>query len=211
MEGWVLEEILDLAIKINDLHKVFGEKWITKESINLKTKRIDHICFEESPIDSSFYDYTMRYIKKVTRFSVENIYSIDSPYRLVIRTKNPDSIFAKIMYYRHEKREKGKVGIYKCLNDLLGLRIFVSNFNHDENTQKLNEMLAKYSIKVHNSCKGEYRATHLYFQNDNKLFPWELQIWNQEDEEKNLASHVVHKQDYTKWPSTHARSKISGI
>lgn len=212
MEGWVLEGILDLAKKINHLHKTFGEEWITEESVNLKTKRIEHICFEESFIDSSFYNYAMKYIQKVARFSVENVYSIDSPYRLVSRTKSPDSIVAKIMYYRHEKSERGRVSINKCLNDLLGLRIFVSGFAHEENTKKLGEMLAKYSIKVHNSCKGEYRATHLYFQNkNNRLFPWELQIWNQEDEEKNLASHAVHKQDYTTWPLTHVRSKISGI
>lgn len=37
----------------------------------------------------------------------------------------------------------------------------------------------------------------------NNLFPWELQIWKKEDEENNLISHKMYKQDYTSWESEH--------
>ena len=207
--GWVLEEILDLAKKINDLHKVFGDEWFDENSINLKKQRIEHVCFDGPLIDPEFYSYIIQYIQDLTDFSLENIYSIDCPYRVINRTKNPDSIVAKLIYYRHEKAEKGIVSINKCLNDLMGLRVFVENYNHKENFTKLCEVLAKEAIKVHNSCKGQYKATHLYFQNENnKLFPWELQIWNTEDEEENIHSHQIHKQDYTNWPRSHVESKI---
>lgn len=201
-------EILRLVNTINSFHKKFGDQWLDENSINLKKQRIDHVCFDGPLIDPKFYNYVMQYIQDLTDFSLENIYSIDCPYRVTNRTKNPDSIVAKLIYYRHEKSEKGMVSINKCLNDLLGLRVFVKNYNHEENITNLDEVLANQHIKVHNSCKGKYRATHLYFQNDNKLFPWELQIWNTEDEEENINSHQIHKQDYTKWPRTHVESKI---
>lgn len=36
---------------------------------------------------------------------------------------------------------------------------------------------------------------------DNYDFPWELQIWNPEDEQSNKKSHEKYKQGYTTWES----------
>lgn len=70
-----------------------------------------------------------------------------------------------------------------------------------------NETLAKYILMlketvvdcVLDSSKQDYRAIHLYFKKDNYSFPWELQIWNECDSERNLISHKKYKQEYTAW------------
>ena len=45
------------------------------------------------------------------------------------------------------------------------------------------------------------QAIHIYFGNeiDNTCFQWELQLWYENDEQINLKSHNIYKQDYVKW------------
>jgi len=55
-------------------------------------------------------------------------------------------------------------------------------------------------LKCINSDKGEYKAIHIYFGNDNNTnFQWELQLWDKMHEKDNLLSHAKYKQEYTKW------------
>jgi len=55
--------------------------------------------------------------------------------------------------------------------------------------------------------KGKYRATHIYFYGDNnKNFPWELQIWKPDDFETNEESHKFHKQEYVAWAADYKNS-----
>jgi hypothetical protein len=48
----------------------------------------------------------------------------------------------------------------------------------------------------------------LYFRGYNQAFPWELQIWNSCDADKNLVSHQKYKQGYTAWED---ESKEGGV
>ncbi len=67
-----------------------------------------------------------------------------------------------------------------------------------ENIMKL--VKEKYNnIKCISSIRGEYKAIHLYFKEDNFSFPWELQIWNKCDESANILSHAKYKQQYVEW------------
>ena len=63
----------------------------------------------------------------------------------------------------------------------------------------INETFPK--IKVIDSSKMDYKAIHIYFGNeiDNTCFQWELQLWYENDEQINLKSHNIYKQDYVKW------------
>jgi len=54
-------------------------------------------------------------------------------------------------------------------------------------------------LKCRDASKRGYKATHIYFKQDNLNFPWELQIWNKKDEINNIISHEKYKQDYVKW------------
>ena len=54
-------------------------------------------------------------------------------------------------------------------------------------------------MKCIDSSKKAYKATHIYFKQDNWNFQWELQIWNKENEINNINSHEKYKQGYVKW------------
>ncbi len=92
------------------------------------------------------------------------------------------------------------------MNDLLGFRISLEGFDHEcEEFKKMCRIIKKfYKIKYIDSSKGEYKATHIYFYgNNNKFYPWELQIWLPEDFQTNYDSHEKHKQEYIKSASIH--------
>ncbi|KYG90886.1 hypothetical protein A0U40_17610 [[Bacillus] sp. KCTC 13219] len=206
-EQWLL-----ITNRINDLHETTSNEWIKKQEIkyNLKRKQVRHICSEKTKIDQSFLDYMNFYCDELmmVQFS-ETLLDLSSEYNLTTRIKHPDSRISKMLHYRFYKLEQGSVNLNKCLNDLFGLRIIVNDFEHSkENVMYLDNLLEKSNIKVHNSCKNEYKATHLYFNNGNNLyFPWELQIWNSIDYEANIKSHAEHKQGYTKWPNNYQNKR----
>ena len=81
---------------------------------------------------------------------------------------------------------------------MFGIRIILDKRNKFEEIKNYVEQNYD-NIKVRDSSNGDYKATHLYFKEDNFSFQWELQVWNKEDEECNINSHKKYKQDYTKW------------
>ena len=73
----------------------------------------------------------------------------------------------------------------------------------------LQRFIAKYpNLKVIDSSKGEYKATHIYFRDGNYNFQWELQIWNKCDEATNIESHRKYKQEYVKWEKSNKGGEI---
>ena len=80
----------------------------------------------------------------------------------------------------------------------------VKNINENDELLKaiLNYRLFinKNNLKCIDSSKEVgYTATHIYFQNDNYSFPWELQVWDKSHEKSNIESHERYKQEYIKW------------
>ncbi|MEG0470803.1 MAG: hypothetical protein RR588_00555 [Solibacillus sp.] len=209
-EQWLL-----IITKINELHKVISTKWISDQEniFNLKRKQIRHICSEKTTINQSFLDYMNLYCDELMMVQFSDVLmDLSNEYNITTRIKHPDSRISKMLHYRLYKLEQGSVNLNKCLNDLFGLRIIVNEFEHnEENVLYLKDLLEKTDVKVHNSCKNDYKATHLYFSNgNNQFFPWELQIWSRIDYETNIKSHAEHKQGYTKWPHIYQESKGEG-
>lgn len=206
-EQWLL-----IANRINDLHKSVSNDWLNSQQkkFNLKRNQIRHVCSEKTNIDQSFLDYMNLYCNELMMVQFSQVLiDLSNEYNITTRIKHPDSRISKMLHYRFYKLEQGMVNLNKCLNDLFGLRIIVNDFEHnDQNVAYLNNLLDNSDIKVHNSCKNEYKATHLYFNNgNNQFFPWELQIWNSADYEINMKSHAEHKQGYTKWPNKYLTKK----
>ena len=113
------------------------------------------------------------------------------------RVKAQNSIEYKIENYCNN-HENGKIPLKKCMNDLLGIRIIIDDeFSYNDVKAYMKENYPKY--KCIDSSKLSYVATHIYFENGNYFFPWELQIWSQNDEKGNFLSHKEYKQDYTRW------------
>lgn len=120
-----------------------------------------------------------------------------------IRIKTQNSIEYKIEKYIFS-REKGMMPVNKCLNDLVGIRVFISDeVSHKNIREHIEDSYPK--LKCIDSSKDGYIATHIYFKTDNFSFPWELQIWRTEDRENNLKSHKQYKQEYIKWENSGGR------
>lgn len=214
----LLTQTISLIENINVLHRLHSEEWYknTNKRYNLKRTQVSDICKSGSDIgdgtnivfDFDFIIYMNEYCELLNKVHFHAFYDfldLDGDLNLTSRIKDPDSRISKIRHYRFFKNEKGKVNLNKCLNDLMGFRILVDDFAHDDYTiDTLKQSLAKSRIRVHNSCKGDYKATHVYFNNGNNIyFPWELQIWNKSDFDNNIRSHAIHKQAYTEWPSVY--------
>lgn len=210
-----MTHLVNLIENINLLHRNHSEEWLKSipKTYNLKRLQISDICKIEDTSNQTSMDlnfdfiiYMNEYCNQLNKVYFDPFYDflgVEDGMDFTSRIKHPDSRMSKIWHYRLAKKELGKVNANKCLNDLMGFRILTENFVHDDNTiNEIKLMLDKTNVKIHNSSKGDYKATHVYFQNGNNIyFPWELQIWNIVDHDININSHALHKQSYTEWPS----------
>ena len=210
-------DICDIISKIMVLHQDFCRKFdkvTDEELLNLKTKQIRHICevTEEQTfmLNTSFHTLLKDCLRELNSLMVTIDLDYDYEiYDLRLRVKQTESIVNKIKYYQVGKEEQGKIALNKCLNDLLGFRIYIKGFQHDCEyfDQLCGKLKDDYKIKKMDASKGHYKATHVYFYGEsNKYFPWELQIWHPDDFESNDESHTQHKQEYVNWASDYKNS-----
>ena len=188
----VIEEIIKQYSIINDFLKQAN----FYSPMNLKRKTVRNIYG-----DDDFYIYISKlrdYLNDIITESSNSIINFQSSYRVTTRVKTLNSIQYKIRNY-YLNHENGNIPIKKCLNDIFGIRIILKeNINYNI-IKHINETFPK--IKVIDSSKMDYKAIHIYFGNeiDNTCFQWELQLWYENDEQINLKSHNIYKQDYVKW------------
>ena len=127
------------------------------------------------------------------------------------RVKDLNSIQYKIDSYK-KRYENGEVPLNKCLNDLFGIRIVLSENIECEKIK--NMIMVKFpQIKFleRNLEDKNYHALHLYFgKKDNYNFQWELQIWDVKHKEQNYLSHHIYKQEYAKWEQENKGGKENG-
>lgn len=128
-------------------------------------------------------------IKKELNFKIDGL-SIE--YRL----KNINSIYDKIYRY-NDSKEKGRIPILKCLNDLMGIRFIIEDIDYyDFIIKEIENNFKSERYRFINSSKNGYKAYHLYIKIDNNMFPFEIQFWKKVDEESNKKFHQIHKQLY---------------
>lgn len=114
------------------------------------------------------------------------------------RTKLKDTIIMKLLHYAYKEKNTHGLYVSKCLNDIFGVRIVLDGVT--SNYDKINVLLENLreqkiiSRYYYRSDKG-YKAFHCYFQMNNKVLPWELQIWDTQDRESNIISHKQHESD----------------
>lgn len=198
------QQILTMLTYIWEWYQTSCRNWEEKatEKVNFKKKLVSDI-----EIDGAIYSHITSYLRYIEAISfsigVGMIdLSVNNAIALACRTKNIASIDSKLERYKTGERYKfGKVPINKCLNDIFGARIIIDyqltlsdieNFLKDNFPQWEN-------LKITDSSKNEYKATHIYFRKNNFSLPWELQIWFVGDEESNRSSHQKYKQGYTAW------------
>lgn len=172
----------------NDTNLAWAE--FRAETVNLKKTLVCDIESNElAQYYIVYYNLFLSYIN--VHFNVTSVYP-----DVRARVKTVNSFSDKIDKY-NKKHENGKIPINKCLNDLLGFRIILTeSYDFNSIMDFIKESFGdKY--KCIDASKLSYKAVHVYFRGDNYSFPWELQIWNAEDERSNIESHNIYKQEYT--------------
>lgn len=199
---------------INDicsLHESFSRDFFNEPGtvINMKKTEVRNVIFDEPQIIQISF---LQLIQKYHDFLGKLIIYIDYEYDYKdldfrLRIKQKDSIVNKLFHYKFGKTEEGKIPINKCVNDLLGFRIIIEDFEHNctDFINMCDVLKQNYKINHIDSSKDGYKATHIYFLGKNNYFPWELQIWNSADELQNELSHKEHKskREYINWPQVY--------
>lgn len=191
---------------INEIEKIYSE--FSKGLLYNKNLRKIGISEILDPTQRDFEINFGRFIKKY-RDNLEstcynlivneglNYFCQDPPeVRFNTRIKIQESIMFKI-WRNIEKEEKiGKITVYKTLNDLIGLRIVILKDFETKILKIKEELEATGKYRIIDKNKNGYYACHVYTQNSNKIFPLEIQIWDEKYEKSNKDSHEKYKMGY---------------
>lgn len=194
----------DLIREIIDIHNEIASIWEKSEDyrkINLAKKCVvDVMDLRRHP---EYLEYIFKYKSFLSDKVVEYSLKLGAD-GFESRVKTQNSIENKLSTYMKKTQNdcsdflEGRIPIKKCLNDLFGIRYIIK--------EEISLELIKNHIKIQFpklktivALRDGYRAIHVYFQRDNYIFPWELQIWRIEDSNLNKISHRKYKQAYTKW------------
>lgn len=184
----MINKIERLIDEINKLHLAFSQDYFETgkiEKVNLKhtlpNVPIKHILHYRLNLHEAINDYLYR----------ANLEDISYFYRV----KTSESILDKIE--RFSQRSEG-YPVNSILNDIFGARIIVNTDTISLVMEKLDEWKEKYGLKNwYLRDKEEYIGIHIYFKNSsNFYYPWELQIWDKKDAEKNIQSHRKYKRKF---------------
>lgn len=197
------EEYLKIFEIIEEEYSLYCMYWNEnfKKCINLKTKYIRDIFNADLGLDDEFREYMNSFISGLDRIYFKIVIRIKSECNLDIRARVKDmqSIINKLNKKSFE--QGGRIQVIKCLNDLLGIRVIDKNYK--ENIDKIVTYLdvcSEYKTRHMERIVDGYKAYHVYFrQSKNIYFPIELQIWDSENEQSNLNSHTLYKQEYIGW------------
>lgn len=184
----------------------YCKNWLLKNpSKNLKRTKICDIYNQDIGLDKEFENIMDSYMENLDDLYfeiLENVSTIFENYpdlKFHIRIKMKESILGKIR--NKNCSQNGTFPLKDCLNDLIACRIIDSNYKANEyNIKNTLENLKKneYNIKNMDRDNKGYKAHHIYFKYNNNTFPFEIQIWNGDDESNNIKLHKAHKQYYIK-------------
>ena len=183
-----IEKTKRLVGIINNVHLQYSQDYFETgkiEKINLSKTYVDteHILRYRLNLHESINDYLMS----------QDLDGITYYYRV----KTSESILDKI------ERFSGSVDKYPVnnwMNDIFGARVILSRPEMDEVQELLYGWQEEFGLKNwYFRDKDDYRGLHVYFKNkSNFYFPWELQLWDENDVELNIQNHRLHKRGFVK-------------
>lgn len=194
---------------INKCYVEYCNTWIQQSNIklNLKKLQIKDIYNPENNLNSKLalefekYMYDFRdglydlYFKVLVEG--EEYIKLSSKAKFIGRVKTQESLMDKIL--RKMNDHGGEFPINKYLNDLLGFRIIDPYYK--ENIGSVINLLNDYKkekiqVTHKHRCNNGYEGYHIYLKSGNNSFPIEIQLWDMENENKNIKLHSVYKQQY---------------
>lgn len=187
------DNIINLISLINESCCCINSDFKGNSSINL-SKNIHSVTSNES-FNSILISY-LNYLN--TEFLVSTNFIEISKQGLRTRIKERNSISIKLKHYKEIEIEKGSFSFNRCLNDLMGFRVIISNLLINENEIKsILDYLKEQKIiwRWYLRTDGLYKGYHCYFKLDNFSFPWELQLWDSEWENDNIKDHERHENE----------------
>lgn len=188
------EQIVEVIRAINEFHLRMSQEQEAYLTLNLKKNTVSSIVSDEG-ISQQFQSIIDRYRNALLIDYMAEINNFSFKCQVRIRIKQAESISEKLLYYSTKEGSNGEYPINKCLNDILGFRIIVSNLSEIDSLLQSDTVIQNTVFKIIQRKIGDYEATHLYFKNKkNSYFPWELQIWDVSHSSLNVESHEQHKQ-----------------
>ena len=166
----MLKEIEKLIDFIQMEYIEFNEKWQKSDyytKINLKNNQVCDLLDNEKMLNTIF-NYREFINENNIQLSLDFKQFNNEKAKVNIRAKTRNSIEQKMKNYM-QKDEKGKVPLNKCFNDLFGIRIICTEEVTNNDINKLVQNKFK-DLKCIDSSKKEYKATHIYFIQDNFNF-----------------------------------------
>ena len=183
-----VQKVQRLIEVINETHLKFSQDYFETgaiEKINLSKTVVDtqHILKYRLILHESINDYLLDY----------DLSGINYYYRV----KTGESILDKITRYQ---TNTDKYPVNNWMNDIFGARMILSAVELAMVIEHLYDWHEQYGLKNwYLRDKPDYRGLHIYFKNkSNFYFPWELQLWDSADIQKNITSHRLHKRNFIK-------------
>jgi hypothetical protein len=182
-----IDQVKQLISEINRLHYEFSQDYFAIgkiEKINLAKTianvSIAHIYKYRLTLHESINDYLMLAEIKIKYF---------------YRVKTRESIDDKVMRY---SKQENQYPVNNWLNDIFGARIILTNKEIQSVIQLLDAWQEELNLKNwYLRDKEGYRGLHIYFKNKNNFyFPWELQIWDNENIKSNIQNHEKFKRNF---------------
>jgi len=183
-----IEKTKKLIGIINDIHLRYSQDFFETgkiEKVNLSKTLVptDHILRYRLNLHESINDY----------LAAQDLDGLTYYYRV----KTSESIYDKISRYA---KNTDKYPVNNWMNDIFGARMILPKADIEQIQNLLDEWQDEFGLKNwYLRNKEDYKGLHIYFKNkSNFYFPWELQLWDENDVEKNIKMHRLHKRGFVK-------------
>jgi hypothetical protein len=182
-----IEQVKQLISEVNRLHFKFSNDYFEAgkiDKINL-SKTAGHV-----PV-AHIYTYRLTLHECINDYLMTA--NIDIKY--FYRVKTRESIDDKITRF---SSRPDQYPVNNWLNDIFGVRIVLNADEILPIMDTLDDWQDEFGLKNwYMRDKEGYRGLHVYFKNkSNFYFPWELQIWDGADLERNIKSHEEFKRGF---------------
>ncbi|ASK26440.1 GTP pyrophosphokinase [Neisseria chenwenguii] len=126
------------------------------------------------------------------------------------RVKTGESIRDKIARYAARENQ---YPVNNILNDIFGARVILPSADVVQILEKLDDWKTQYGLKNWYLRDSDgYIGVHVYFKNaSNFYYPWELQIWDENDAAENIRNHIAYKRTFFQTASEMPSEKHSEL